>query len=293
LSLLLLVVRVQSLDFGNYDITWDLPIPTRSTFVAPVSVTKNADTETTSAYLLSPDFVPDIDNSIMTTVPASSELTIRDETTFMPAQSFAFALTTSSPNSFVSKTESETTLSVSDNYSVKVPSASSVVTTHFSTVVPSSNPPVDKIAPLSSAILKRSATSAPLDDNLAELSKLESELSVSDNLSQSSSDIRSNVTLEDVVYDILTLEDEVNAFNISANSTNSNQHNSGNIWNKTAVFLSTPDGFAFFVTILVLGQQLFFSPFINTTSGDIKVFAPFKCYTVLIYNGAGSNHVFG
>jgi len=272
LSLLLLVVRVQSLNFDNYDITWDLPVPTKSTFLGVVNVTTGEDRMATSAYLLSPDPVSVTDNLIpVTEFPTFAPvlLTTNAKTTVTTAQPLASALTTSSLNLSLSNVVAETTLSLKMdgsviiprettlspkiNGSVRVPSASVQVTTYSSPVVSSSNPRVENVVPLGSAMFKRGVVTGTLDDNLAELSKLETELSQDDNMSSPSSANVKNVTLDDLVYELLALEEEVKDLNTSTNSTSESKPISDNIWHETANFLSTPNGFAFFATILVLG----------------------------------------
>jgi len=242
LSLLWLVVRVQCLDFDNYDITWDLPIPTRS-----VVVTTEASEVTTATYLSAPTVVLTTDN-----IDQATELFTPQSTTVIETTNPVKLLTVT----LATFTDNTTLFSNSDNF-VKSVKASDSATTYSPAVVPNNNTLSPKISPLGSALNKRNVFGGTFDDNLAELYGLESELSSGDNLLISSTTILSNVSLEEIEYEILNLENEVKNLNTSQNSTSEPNLAVDNIWTKTATFLATSDGLAFTVTIVFLGQQQF------------------------------------
>jgi len=242
LSLLWLVVRVQCLDFDNYDITWDLPIPTRS-----VVVTTEASEVTTATYLSAPTVVLTTDN-----IDQATELFTPQSTTVIETTNPVKLLTTT----LATFTDNTTLFSNSDNF-VKSVKASDSVTTYSPAVVPNNNNFSLTISPLGNALNKRNVFGGTFDDNLAELYGLESELSSGDNLLISSTTILSNVSLEEIEYEILNLENEVKNLNTSQNSTSEPNLAVDNIWTQTATFLATSDGLAFTVTIVFLGQQQF------------------------------------
>lgn len=129
-----------------------------------------------------------------------------------------------------------------------------VPSTGSSTVVTSSprvltGQPIDN--PLGSALSYKQLSESVLD-NLVMPSVMET--ASGDKLANADPSF-SNSTLDELAQDLLRLEGEVDSLNLTlSNDTNLDP---SSIWKQVAEFLTTPDGLAFFVTVVILGKTIF------------------------------------